>query len=76
MAPGEAAPLAPGEGVQHKSDQPKIMGMSKRLFFIVLGVVGFIILAVALGAGLGIGLSKNKDDDSSCVVLDLDITSC
>lgn len=46
----------------------KVMGMPKRRFFIVLGVVAFLILAIALGAGLGVGLNKkDSSEDGSCV---------
>lgn len=56
-------PVAHDQAVgTHSVDEPKILGLRKRTFYIALfGVIILIVLAVGLGAGLGIGL--NKDDE-------------
>jgi hypothetical protein len=40
------------------------MGMPKRRFFVILGVIAIIILGVALGVGLGVGLKKKSSSNS------------
>ena len=46
--------------VAQHTKEPYILGMSKRVFYIVLGVVALVVLAIALGVGLGIGLKKKS----------------
>lgn len=44
--------------------EPKILGMRKKIFFIVLAaIIALIILAIGLGAGLGVALNKKSEDE-------------
>jgi len=47
-------------------ENPPTRRRSKRLCWIITGVVTFLLLAIALGVGLGVGLTRdNGDDDDS-----------
>lgn len=60
IAEGAAPELSPAK------EQPKILGLRKRTFYIILLVlIAIIILAVGLGAGLAIGLKKDNNDSSN-----------
>lgn len=48
-------------GATKPTEERKVFGMRRKVFFLVLfAVLGLIILAIALGAGLGAGLKKKK----------------
>ncbi|KAF2703845.1 hypothetical protein K504DRAFT_485591 [Pleomassaria siparia CBS 279.74] len=47
--------------------EPRILGLKKKTFFLVLALVTLLILGLALGAGLGIGLKKKKSKSENIV---------
>lgn len=54
------------EVASHK-EEPERPQKSRRFgFWTIIGLVGFLVLAIALGVGLGVGLTRHKNSTSRC----------
>lgn len=53
------------EVASHKEEPDRPQKRRGLVFWIVIGLVGFLIIAIALGVGLGVGLTRHKSSKSS-----------
>ena len=53
-----------GSGLE--PSKPKIWGMKRKTFMIMLGIFILLIIAVAVGAGVGVAVAKAKDNNNRC----------
>jgi hypothetical protein len=57
---GEAEKAATTGNVPPEKEQKKILGLKRKMFFIILAVI-CIVIVVAIGAGVGAGVSKKSN---------------
>lgn len=54
------------KGSKHEKEaRETCCGLRKRTFYILIGVIAFVILGVGLGVGLGLGLHRSSNDSPS-----------
>ncbi|RYP10672.1 hypothetical protein DL765_008032 [Monosporascus sp. GIB2] len=77
--PPPTSPLPPPELQQSPQNEPRILGLRRKMFWVLLVLIGIVLLVVVIAVGVGVGLgnrdSRSAGSSSSAVAGDSDSDS-